>query len=637
MRAILMASVSLVFCGAVTSAVAQALPAPDFGFAPDAGLMASFLLLEGSGTVLHDNSPLHNNISLGTSCVSGNWTGTPAVPTWTADGGLQFGTGSAYQCLPASVQNIQTVEISFGSAVQWQDTSQPSNPSPSQPGLFGYNGAAPAPSLLLSTGYTGNSVGGQGYATTYVGSYMSGDGSGVSTTGTVDGGRHTLIMEISPTTGARTIWLDGILQPVLSGSFSNALPATSGGTWSFGGTSLGTFNTGWGQNGYLGVIYGARFSTTALSPQQIAQDTAAWTHKAEYAGSRPPSSYGPTISSPYLFTMGESWTHGYGLPNQQTQAFTWVARNALSAASGVTWKADTDGIDSASAYSADTHCRSLFPALALGVHGPKFALFYSNGNDERGYNIWPAENTSTDAGIASTAYHSLSSMGGCAAIARSNGWVTILGTENSSGNGGQGADPHQKDITNPIWRAGARQYFDMYFDNLNDPRMGADGAATTHSASGDTSCTLGGTAGPMFQNGAVHASVCGNDVVGQDLALLIRDWIGSHNGTTPDTISATTATMLLADAGNLVQLTGNGATYTLLQCGGQMQGETLVTLKNAGTGTDTILPGAEPDGGPADTMNGGSSGFSLPAGKTASFVVTRGTDAAGTCGIVSSS
>ena len=613
---------------------------PNYLFAPDTGLQARYLMLEGSGTTLNDKSGKGNNITITTSGVISGWAGTITVPTWTSDYGLAFTSGSAYLNVPTAVQAIQTVEVVFANAADWRSTSTQAFASPTaQQGLTGYGTVSPGPQLLLGTGYTGNSGGDAGFANTYLSSYSSGQGSAAGYAGAIDNGLHVAVMEINQSSGAMSVWLDGVPQTQMTPAGTSA-PSTSGGNWQLGGLTIGANNNGYGSSGFSGTVYGASYSTSALTQQQISQDYAAWKQIAAYKGAMPKAAYGPKISGPYIHTIGESITWGHGLSNQMTQNFTQVAVSALTSATGTTWTGDAEGNDSASSYtltgggSPQGNCATEFPAIAPGISGPKFAIFHDNGNAERGpYNPWPDISPTTATGIKSMVYRDLSSLGACAKIAQANGWVTILGMEFSSGATGTSADASQKDASNPLRRQYARTYFDAYFDETNDARFGADGAATARGSTSDTSCTLSGTAGPSYQTDYIHPTACGQSVLGQDLTVLLEYLTNTRNGATPDTIASTSSTMLATDAGNTVLLPGAGASYTLQPCGGQMQGENLVTVENNGSLVDTILPGTEPNNGAADLLNGLSTGYALAPGTTATFQVTRGSDAAGTCGI----
>ena len=619
-----------------SSLSAQIVANPNYGFAADTGLLARYPMLEGAGTVLNDKSGNGNNIPITTTGIISGWTSNPVVPAWTSDFGLQFNTSTAYLSLPAAVQKVQTVEVMFGSAVQTKVTGSAASTVPNQQALTGYGGATPAPVMLLGTNYTANSNPNQGFATTYLGSYISGDNSAWGTSGTIDNGLHVAVMEINATSGIRSMWLDGVPLTTIT-SVSTSAPVASGGTWELGGSIIGTINNASTASGCNCIIYGAEYSTSLLSQQQISQDYGAWKNIATYKGISLSTAYGPKVSGGYIHTVGESISHGFGLSTPTTQAFSFVAAAGLASATGQAWTADTDGNDSSSSYTLVNNCKLKFPAITPGISGPKFAIFHDNGNAERGYNPWPDLSGSNAAGVTSIVFRDLSSLGSCAAIARANGWTTILGMEFSSGNTGIGADATQKDISNPIRRQYARQYFDAYFDEMNDPRLGADGAATANSASGNTTCTLGGTAGPTYLTGAVHPVACGQSILGQDLEVLIEYLNNSRNGVAPDTISSTSSTMLLTDAGNQVILTGTGATFTLLPYGGQMEGEVLATITNNGSAIDTILPGTEPNStAPAgvDTINGVTTGFQIDPGQTVRFIVSRGSDAAGTGGII---
>ena len=576
------------------------------------GLLASYFLTEGSGTTLNDSSGNGNTITL---------PGANA-PSWNADGSLNWAAKTTVAVpVPSTVQNVGTVEILIGNAT----------PTNAQVGTWynypiSYTGAANGVAMNISPEWGGGASGSEGYAARFLNFQQQSNS--MYMRAVIDSGLHVITMVLNNAGASAVSYLDGAPITITRNNTYVAMP-TSGGNWNLGGGYAGTSNPTCFANGfcgYYGKIYGTRFYSGVLTAQQVQQDTGAWLSLAQAKGAVSSPGYGPTPPVE-LAVEGESISWGHGLSAPSTMNFETVAASALSTALGYTVTPIVGGSDSNNAYTMAQECLPYFSALGANATGLKIAVLHDNGNSEKQYAGVSNINSAAWPGNASIPLQAMATVGAfqaCSAALHKQGWLVIGGMLVSVGQAG--IDASTKDVVQPIRRQYFPSFMDAVWDETNDPRIGADGAATA----GYTSTNCNG--GPVFQSDYLHPTQCGQQILADQLEAVVMDML---NKRAPKVYvqSATSYTLALTDLENTISLTGSAASLTLLPCGGLSQGSDLVTLINNGASADTITAGTEYNGGTQDTISGATT-YSLAVGSAKSFLVARGTDAAGTCSIV---
>ena len=608
-------------------------------FVSDPGLEARYLMTEGSGTTLNDSSGNGNTISFGS---------VTTLPIWTGDSTLNWAVNTSYLTVPSTVQNVTWATVEICGAVPFSTIN--GNPNPFLNTPIGYGGADPATAIEIGPNY-GGGTGSIGYSDKWVG-FRQHNGATNQTQGgtlTIDNGCHVIDLVINPTAAQNSaaIYVDGVLSQHTVAYTTDLSNATSGGAWSIGGSSVGTLNFAYQYGGFYGKIVGAQFSSTLPTAPMIAQNDAAWAQLAQIKGVAASYAYGATGAPVTLAGFGESLSWCHGCTSPATQGFLPIAAGLLTTSLGLTTTSIVDGNDSNTGYlmtkrntnqpSPNSACGIKFHAMSQSG-GLKIAVLSDNANSERelagllsGLNYWPGAAT-----ISAQVSDDFSGLSQCVADLHKDGWKVILADANSANATAPGypsSDTAVKDVRNPVFRnywglTGA----DAYWNYANDRRLGRDGAALAGETS--TDCTLlGGSAGPSFQSDAIHPSVCMFSTQGQQLAAVVMDMVYRQGGTNPYSLASTSYTMALTDLENTITLTGSGAAFALLPCGGLPPGTRMVTLVNGGSAADTIIGGTEYNGGAADQINGAAT-YSLAAGASKAFKVAFGGDAAGTCSLV---
>ena len=592
--------------GAITNAIP---PGPNFVMS---GLLAAYMLTEGSGTTLNDSSGNGFTTTLPSS----------SPPVWTADGGLSFPSGTTPVDINVGLQGVQTIEFVY------VPTLTPG--APTDITTIGYVGAYPATTFGSLYAYNGGSSSTQGYSAAHP-SYMQQEGSTGSTikangfSGLLDQSLHVMTYEMPQSSLTNLIYLD---KPVLQATTYNGIVAnaTTGGHYQIAPTSPGTL----GCLPYSGcggkyVLYGMRFYSTVLTTAQIATDNDAWRAFLRSKGTNVDqyTAYPASASPINLHCVGESLTWGH--PGGEG-TICGNAATALTTALGATVTASSNGNDSDDAYLIAPTCGTLLKGVASPV-STNIALIMTNGNDVRNKLANSGVPTYGVTGGPATAYAAAGGLATCVQADHALGYKVIIGLAAAQAAAtGTTGDGNEKDVVNPIFRAQLSGIADAIWDTATDPRFGADGAATTGAASGYTGC--GG--GLCYNSDLTHPTTSGYTIMGSQLANVLLGMM-NHQSATGIVKPVTTATYQQtgADLYATDRVTTAGAAITLLPVGGQTPGIP-TTILNASSGLITVAPGTEYQAGPQDTIDGSTAAVSVGPGASVTYKTALVSDATGT-------
>ncbi len=619
---------------------------PAYGFIPDAGLQARYLLNECVGSTATPATVVD---------ATGNFPVTPPSsnpPVCGGDGSLVFTANTtSYMNEPAGLQitNGGTIEMVFSNAVTT------TNPQGAQfPQLFGYTGANPAFGVGLRPNYAGSGT--QGFGTKWL-AYQEVNSGGTSLAqvgsllSAVDNGLFVVGVTWSPT-GQVTEYLNGVVVPQFNQSSAAwAAQTATGGNFQWGGVSVGTTNCA-ANSGYCnfgGKVYGISFSTTQASAAIEANNYLAWINQAKNKGAVSSPYYGASNVPGVLNGIGESWEAGHGLASV-SQSFTNMAASYLSASTasgglGVAITAQADGNDNNTGFNISGYCARTLHALSVPGTGVRLAVLMGHGNSAATAGVtdgsqglsgqlgWPGVTSTVNAAIQDAAEFSR-----CARQAADDGYIVAIGgaTSGLSTPTSYSADTRQKDTYNPVLRQYAASTGALVVDFANDPRIGADGAAASGGYGGGAlvnNCVLdaGGPAVPAYLGDGLHAAQCGAQINGHQLAAVYAFGLNRKGGSPPSVVSSASANVqLMNQIGDNFVLSAAGATMTIEPVSGLPPGSVIATVTNTSGASDTITLGTDYNGGPQNTLaDGSTTSLSLAAGATKRLVVGPVNDTTG--------
>ena len=625
--------------------LAAAVPAQAQGlspvhFTPDSGLQIRLLLHGAGGDRLIDDSGHGRDVTL-----------PPRGGPVRVPGGLSWSPGvTAPLTLPDMVQRIQNVEIAFAGSVTAPGRSPPFEM------LAGYAGADPAIALRLNNTYAGDgglNAGVEGWDNTWLGTQqVAATGTllanvGSLANGVVDNALHVVGLAIDRSSGATTLYLDGLpVAPYRTGpaGTTDAPQRATNGVWQVGGASPGTRPCPVTACGYGGRIYGVSMSTTFPTAERERADALAWHDDVERVrGVRELPFYGRRDAPVLLVAFGESWTWDHGGADPASDNYPVRAAGDLGAALGRPVTAQVDGEDGIGGYVMSQACsRKLHAQAWPGENGGiRIALLMGRGNSLAAHDgalpvagRWP-----DNAGGAAAAAADVAGLGDCARREeRADGYgVVLFGVSTAAVSVGN--DRAYKDVANPVYRRLVPRSGMVLADFADDPRIGADGAGR----GGDPDAPVrdcvpdgGGPPVPTYGPDLNHLTACGEQLVGHMTAAAAMWALNARDAARagprpPVAVTAMSAVQALAEAGRAMTLRG-GARLALLNHDGLAPGTVVATVTDTGAEPDTITGGTAPNGGARDLIDGAPA-YALAPGRTVSFVVTFNGDAAGTGGV----
>ena len=386
-----------------------------------------------------------------------------------------------------------------------------------------------------------------------------------------------------------------------------ALP--SNGNYQLGGSDFGVQSPK-SSTGFNGIIYGAKFSSTAYSKDQIAQDYSAWINQLAIKGvntsavyTMPPSF--PASETSRLMCLGESNTYGHGLFSPSTMNYCAVSASSIMGAPNVV----DDAADSDNAgIMRELYAQVVQPQYHPGVSNI-FVLF-TNVNDCKTIQN-PTYTDPADPYEGDTASDAFSRELVILNAAKAQGWIPIVATGLSQSGppnaNWPNGDDDAKDSCNPAIRSGTAQNGFLLWDAASDPGFGADGASlNVYQGSGTAPANDGS---PYFyQSDTIHATQYGQTRLAASLARVANLAI---QGNTPVVVTAATATISsFAVNANPVN---NSIALTLDSCIGPTgTSRTIHNLQTSGTYTVSVVPAAGETISNASTVlisNGGTVTF----------------------------
>ncbi|WP_353064637.1 GDSL-type esterase/lipase family protein [Tunturibacter psychrotolerans] len=337
------------------------------GAAPIAGATADYNFLQGSGTVLTDNSGNGNNGTLGT--------GTNA-PTWLANG-LGF-TVPQNVTLPAALNSTRTFYLAFYA---------------SGPAVLNANNVGNTIPQLVTSSLGGNGL--NLFLTDFEGVNgtmlpSSEAGGSVRTQSTVAiSGFNVLTYTLGAGNGdVDHIYLNGTELPY-GGQQSSAGFQTSG------NLLLGASNTDFlNGSGFVGTFYRAVFKAGEDTPAQV---QATYLQIMADMNSRPVITTPQQIPQgiPQLFAVGDSITAGLGLVSSQA----WP--ELLSLTNQPAYNIVDAGIPGISARALAAAEPNRIAPMCTATQGPSIAILFAGTNDVGAYNMSPTLAVSSIANFSS--------------------------------------------------------------------------------------------------------------------------------------------------------------------------------------------------------------------------------------------
>jgi lysophospholipase L1-like esterase len=481
------------------------------GGTPLPGATADYNFLQGSGTVLTDNSGNGNDGTLGSGALA---------PTWTATG-LSF-TGQQQVSLPASLNGSNT--FIFGVYLQPLTNVQPTN---SFPMLMGSSVAGSGLNLLYD-----KAEGAVPDQDTYIlAPTIAGPGANDVFTAAENlvSGFHVLTYVLGSTsTGIRdVIYVDGVRSPASFNFFSAGLQTS-------GNLVLGSSNVGiYGTSGLNGTLYRfAAFPGANMTDDQILQISREIT--LEIANRGVPVKPVPTqLATPLLQCLGDSITAGLGVSSPYCSLLSLNNQPNYSVANWGISGIRVQAMNASEKNRAALYCGS--------DQGPSAAIVFAGTNDF----LDPAQ----------TAASVMANLGGEIQTLKTAGCRVFVGTMISrTGTDGAGATyDSAKDAYDGLILTSAKAYgADAIIDFAANPLLGADGA---------TSNTT------YFQGDAIHPTQAGQQLLANAASNALNYYFG-FNQTNPHVVTAATYTMQAGDGYITASPTAN-QTLTLPDCMGQ--------------------------------------------------------------------
>jgi lysophospholipase L1-like esterase len=478
--------------------------------APVAGASADYNFLQGSGTVLIDNSGSGNNGTLGAGALA---------PTWTSTG-LSF-SGQQQVALPAALNNTETFVM--GVYLQPIATAIPANSFPmlvgSSLGGAGLNllyDSETQGSLAQNTYIPAPTIYGQNAVFTGVKNMVS--------------GFHVLAYVLgSPGGVADRIFIDGV-----EASSYDVYHFTSAGLQTSGNLFLGSSNTGiFGTSGLTGTFY--RMVTFPTNTMTAAQIQSLSDQIREDVASRGVRTSPAQIvqGAPTLHCIGDSITAGLGVSSPYCSLLSLTNQPAYQIVNWGITGVRLQAVDASESNRVGQQCES--------DQGPSVAMVFLGTNDFLSSLQTPASVVSYLAGEVQTLKRS-----GCR---------VFVGTMLSrGGNDGAGQTYDSvKDAYDALILTNAKAFgADGVVDFAANPLLGADGA------SGNAT---------NFQSDGTHPTQSGQQLLANAASNALNYYFG-YNQMSPRVVTASSYTMQAGDGYITAQPTAN-QTLTLPDCTGQ--------------------------------------------------------------------
>jgi trimeric autotransporter adhesin len=488
--------------------------------APIAGAAVDYNFLQGSGTVVTDNSGNGNNGTLGAGALA---------PTWTATG-LNF-TGQSQVALPSTLNGMNT--FVFGVYLQPLTTVQPAN---SFPMLMGSSLAGSGVNLTYD--YSPSTQAGLSQDTYILAPTIFGSGIGGFTAAkNLVSGFHVLTYTLAaPGSGkADVIYIDG-QRASYNYNFTSAGLQTSGHLF-LGSSNVGMFGT----SGLNGTLYRfAAFPTNGLTDAQVLQISNQITQDVVGRGVLVKPAAAP-LPNPVIQFLGDSITAGLGASAPYSSLLSLTNQPGYQLAN---W-----GISGARLQAMLASEPNRAAPLCPSNQGPSIAIVFAGTNDF-------LASTQTPTTV-------MANLGGEIQLLKTAGCRVFVGTMLSrTGTDGAGNSfDSDKNAYDSLILTGSKAYgADGVIDFAANPLLGADGANANPNA---TACSGGTT----FQNDNIHPTSCGQGLLANAASNALNYYFG-FNQMNPHVVTAASYTMQAGDGYITASPTAN-QTLTLPDCMGQ--------------------------------------------------------------------
>jgi trimeric autotransporter adhesin len=486
--------------------------------APIAGAAVDYNFLQGSGTVVTDNSGNGNNGTLGAGALA---------PTWTA-AGLNF-TGQNQVALPSTLNGMNT--FIFGVYLQPLTTVQPAN---SFPMLMGSSLAGSGVNLTYD--YSPSTQAGLSQDTYILAPTIFGSGIGGFTAAkNLVSGFHVLTYTLAaPGSGkADVIYIDG-QRASYNYNFTSAGLQTSGHLF-LGSSTAGIFGT----SGLNGTLYRfAAFPTNGLTDAQVLQISNQITQDVVSRGVLVKPAATP-LPNPVIQFLGDSITAGLGASAPYSSLLSLTNQPGYQLAN---W-----GISGARLQAMLASEPNRAAPLCASNQGPSIAIVFAGTNDF----------------LASTPTTVMANLGGEIQLLRTAGCRVFVGTMLSrTGTDGAGNSfDSDKNAYDALILTGSKAYgADGVIDFAANPLLGADGANANPNA---TACSGGTT----FQGDNIHPTSCGQSLLANAASNALNYYFG-FNQMNPRVVTTASYTMQAGD-GYITATPTTNQVLTLPDCTGQ--------------------------------------------------------------------
>ena len=483
-----------------------------FGSAPIAGATADYNFLQGTGTVLTDNSGNNNNGTLGSGALA---------PAWTSNG-LAF-SGQEQVALPASLNSSETMCLSVY-VTPITSGAQPVNQYPVM--LSASNGAA---GFNLLYGMPG---GGSGFIPNAYAPSIYANNTVETNSQDASSGFHVYCAVL------------GVAGSSLDRFFTDGSEDTYGAHGSSAGLqTTGNFFLGssdvspWTLSGFLGTMYRATFFATQLSAAQVQAVSTTIRADAITRGVMT-SPVAKPEGTPLFHAIGDSITVGYlvSSPWENNMALTNQPNYTV-----VNW-----GISGITGVAVSGSEPNRVGQECLSSAGPAVAAVFLGTNDFAG---------GTPAQTASTPQSVMNGLAGEIQTLKQAGCLVFVGTmlSRSGTDANGGVYDADKDGLDALILAKAKTIgADGVIDFAAEPLIGADGAYAN---------------GTNFNPDGIHPMQVMQNRMGVIASNALNYYFG-YNQTNPHVVTAVTYAMQAGDGYITANPTAN-QTLTLPDCTGQ--------------------------------------------------------------------
>jgi len=475
------------------------------------GATADYNFLEGSGTVVTDNSGNGNNGALGTGSLAPVWTTT----------GLSF-TGQQQVALPAALTSSET----FFMGVYLQPITN-TVPADSFPMLVGSSLGGNGLNLLYDYENNGNIS----QDTYTLAPTIYGDNAVFTGVQNLVSGFHVLTYVLgTPGRAPDQIYIDG----VESSSYDPRFHFNAAGLQTTGNLFLGSSNTGlFATSGFNGTFYRmVTMATNQLTAAQVLQiSNQIKNDVASRAVDTSPAKIKQAV--PTLHCIGDSITAGYGTSTPFC--------SLLSLANQPAYTIDNWGIVGVRLQTVNAAESNRVGQLCESSGGPSVALVFLGTNDF--LSSWQ-----TPTGL-------IPNLAGEVQTLKVAGCRVFVGTmlSRSGMDGGGASYDADKDAYDSLILTNAKAFgADGVIDFAANPLLGADGATSNAT---------------YFQSDAIHPTEAGQQLLANAASNALNYYFG-FNQMNPNVVAATNYTMQAGDGYITAAPTAN-QTLTLPDCTGQ--------------------------------------------------------------------